>query len=90
MALVHSESQSIKPFDIDGTLIIPVERTLRIQPPGMWGVFLWRRPSEVVVQHVNGSDEVISIQDATRKVQLSILIIGLIGSILIWLFNRNR
>jgi len=89
MALVRVENLAVKPFDINGTLIVPIEKSTRIQPPGMWGLFHWRRPSAVVVQHQNGSDEVIPIQDATRRAQLLLLGIGLLGSFLIWLLNRS-
>jgi hypothetical protein len=90
MALVHTENLAVKPIDMNGTLIVPIEKSVRIQPPGMWGLLLLRRPSAVVVQHLNGSDEVIPIQDATRRAQFLLLGIGLLGSLLIWVLNRNR
>lgn len=88
-ALVHTENLAGKPINMDGRLIVPIEKSVRVQPPGFWGLFLWRRPSVVVVQHQNGSDEIILIQDKTRRAQLLLLGIGLFGSLLIWLLNRN-
>jgi hypothetical protein len=90
MALVHTENLAAKPIELDDTLIVPVEKSSRIQPPGMWGLLLWRRPVSVIVQHTNGSEEIIPVQDATRRAQLLLIGIGLVGSILIWLLNRNR
>jgi hypothetical protein len=89
MPLIHSENRAGKPIDLDGTLIVPIEKSARMQPPGMWGLLLWRRPSAVVVQHPNGSEEVIQIQDSTRTAQITLLGIALIGSLLIWLINKK-
>jgi hypothetical protein len=54
----------------------------------MWGALFWHRPSAVVVQHPDGTDEVIQIEDPTRKAQLFLLGIGLIGSLLIIFMNK--
>jgi len=89
MTLIHTEDRTGKPLEVGGTFIVPVEKSIKIQPPGMWGVFIWRRPSAVIVQHPDGTDEVIAIQDPTRQAILTLLGFGLIGSYLIWLVNKT-
>lgn len=90
MALVHAENRAGKPVQIGDVQLIPIEKTTRFQPPGMWGVLLWRRPAAVIVQHMDGSEEVLQIQDQTRQAQLGLLGIGLLGAFLIWLVYRIR
>ena len=89
MALIHTENRAGKPIDANGTLIVPIEKLTRMQPPGMWGLLLWRRPAAVAVQYPNGSDEVINIPDPTRQFQIILLSIGVIGSLVIWLFKKR-
>ena len=87
MGLIHTENRAGKPIQVVDYHIIPVERTHRVQPPGMWGVLLWRRPSAVIIQHPDAPDEVIEIQDTTRQAQIFLLALGLVTSILILLLK---
>jgi hypothetical protein len=89
MALVHTENRVGKPVRINGYQLIPIEKSSRLQPPGMWGVLLWHHPSAVVVQHPDGSNEVIEIRDPTRKAQLILLGIGLIGTLFMLFMNKR-
>ena len=89
MALVHSENRAGKPIRVADYHLIPIEKLLHIQPPGMWGVLLWRRPSSLVIQHPDGPDEVIEIQDPTRQAQIFLLAFGLVTSIIIMLLNSR-
>jgi hypothetical protein len=87
MALVKTEKLAGIPIQAGSARLIPVETATRFQPPGMWGVLLWRRPTAVVVQHAGGDEEVIPIRDATRQAQLTLLGIGLLGSLLVLMAN---
>jgi hypothetical protein len=89
MVLIHTENRAGKPIDADGTILVPIEKSTRIQPSGMWGFLIWRRPAAVVVQYSNGSEEIIQIQDSTRRAQIFLIIIGVLGSVVIWLFNKD-
>jgi hypothetical protein len=89
MAFVHTENRAGKPVRVDDYQLIPIEKSYRWQPPGMWGVLLWHRPSAVVVQHPDSSSEVIEIHDPTRKAQLILLGIGLVGSLFILFLNKK-
>jgi amino acid transporter len=88
MGLIHTENRAGKPIQIAGYQFVPIEKSSRMQPPGKWGVLFWRRPSAVVVQHPDGTDEVIEIQDQTRKAQAILLGIGLVGSFLILYMSK--
>ena len=89
MALVHSENRAGKPIRVADYHLIPIEKLLHIQPPGMWGVLLWRRPSSLVIQHPDGPDEVLEIQDQTRQAQIFLLAFGVVTSIIIMLLNTR-
>ena len=89
MALVHSENRAGKPIRVADYSLIPIQRLVHIQPPGMWGVLVWRRPSSLVIQHPDGPDEVIEIQDPTRQAQIFLLAFGLVTSIIIMLLNSR-
>ena len=87
MALVQIENRAGKPVHIGGVKLIQIEKTTRVQPPGLWGILFWRRPVAVVVQHPDSSKEVLPIEDQTRQAQLMLLGIGLLGAILIRFYN---
>ena len=90
MSLIQLENHVGKPIKTGEYKIIPIEQSLQVQPPGMWGFFFWRKPSSVVVEYPDGSDEIIEIQDVTRLAQISIWGIALFIPFVIWLFNRSR
>lgn len=88
MALIHTENRAGKPIEVGEFKLIPIEKSSRIQPPGMWGVLRWHRPSAVVIQHPGCVDEVIEIEDPTRKAQIVLLGVGLIGSLILIIFKK--
>ena len=73
MSLVQLENRVGKPIKAGPYKIIPIEQSFQVQPPGMRGFLFWRKPSSVVVQHPNGTDEVLDIPDVTRQAQIGIL-----------------
>jgi len=87
-----SEERVGKPINVSGYNLYPVEKLSQYQPHGMSGVISWHRPSAVIIQHKDGSKEVIKIQDPTRKAQFILLAFGLTGSMLMLLmaFLRNK
>jgi len=89
MGLIHTENRAGKPIRVADYHIIPVERLHRVQPPGMWAILLWRRPSAVIIQHPGAPDEVIEIQDTTRQAQIFTLALGLVISIIILLLKSR-
>ncbi len=90
MALVKTEKLAAAPIQAGQARLVPIETATRWQPPGMWGVLLWKRPTAMLVQHPDGTEEMLPIQDVTRQAQLTLLGIGLLGSILLFLVNQIR
>jgi len=87
MPLIHTEKRVGKPINGVGYKITPIEKSYQVQPPGMWGVLRWKRPFAVVIHHPDGVEQVLNIEDQTRKAQFLILGIGLAGSILLLLMT---
>jgi hypothetical protein len=87
--LVNVENYAGQTIRLGEAKVIPVEKSVRLQPPGMWGFLSWRRPSLVLVEHPDGSEQIIKVQDPTRQAQIVLLIIGIVGSLAIWLFNQR-
>jgi hypothetical protein len=54
----------------------------------MWSFFFWRKPSSVIVEHPDGSDEVLEIQDVTRQAQIVLISIAAIVPFVAWLIQR--
>ena len=72
------------------TGLVLIEKSVSLQPPGMWGFFFWRRPAAVVVEHPEAGREVLEIPDVTRQAQLSILGLSLLITALAWLIIQLR
>jgi len=83
MSLIHTRKHVQNTYQLNDKKIMPIMKSTRIQPPAMWGVFFWHRPSAVLVQDPTRTDEIIEIEDPTRKAQLLLLGIGILVSLLI-------
>ena len=90
MSLIQLENRVGKPIKVGPYKIVPIEGSLQLQPPGMRGFFFWRKPSSVVVQYPDGSDEILEIPDITRQAQISLVSFALIFSLVVWLIGRKR
>ena len=90
MSLIQLENRVGKPIKAGPYKIVPIEGSLQLQPPGMRGFFFWRKPSSVVVQYPDGSDEILEIPDITRQAQISLVSFALIFSMVVWLIGRKR
>jgi hypothetical protein len=69
--------------------ITPLVKRTCMQPPNYRWFFSWQRPKAVVVEVPGGHQEMLPIPDATRRAQFTLLGIGLLGSLLIWLAFRK-
>lgn len=69
--------------------ITPVSQVVRLRFPGMQGGLVWNRPHSVRVQAADGSERVLPVDDVTRLTQLSLLALGLLGGLLVWLISRR-
>lgn len=88
--MIQVEERVGEPHQLADYCIFPVEKRHIIQPPGMRWVIFWHRPSAVIIQQKDGSDEILKIGDPTRKAQLILLAISLVGSLLLLLSGTNR
>ncbi len=88
--LINVETRVSKPVHAGDIRITPIAKTLRVQPPGYWGFLCWSRPTAVIVQTPDWQEHVLPIRDVTRQAQFILLAIGILGSLLIWLFNQNN
>ena len=71
--------------------LIPLAQSTKVGPPGTLIGLFWDRPVAVVVRGSRGGQQVLPIVDITRRAQLILLGIGLLGSFLLWLaFGRQR
>ena len=90
MSLVQYENRVGRPIKAGPYKLIPIEQSFQLQPPGMWGVLFWRKPASIVVQHPNGTDEVLEVPDVTRQAQVSILGLTLFITLIFGLFTFIR
>ena len=87
---IDAKTQAGQPIKVGNLEIVPLVRKLRMQPPDFRAILLWGTPKAVIVQDSDGNQEVLPIQDVTRKVQLLLMGFGFLGSLLIWLSLRSR
>lgn len=90
MSLIQYENRVGQAIKTGPYQVIPIETSLQMQPPGMRTFLFWRKPASVIVQHPDGSDEVLQIPDITRQAQISLVIIAMIIASAFWLINRTR
>ncbi len=88
--LIDAKIQAGQAIRASNFEFVPLVRKIRIQPPDYRGILLWGTPEAVVVQSPNGDQAVFPIRDHTRRAQMLLLGIGLLGSFLIWLTLRWR
>ncbi|HEY62242.1 MAG: hypothetical protein J7L73_08875 [Anaerolineales bacterium] len=88
--LIRIQTRAIPKISTKNYEITPFVKSIRIQPPGFWGILIWNRPSAIAVETKQGDQRIISITDYTRLAQLIILGIGIVGSILLLVFNRKN
>ena len=88
MSLIQYKNRVGKPIKAGPYKLVPIEKSLQCQPPGMRMFCFWRKPASVVVQHPDGSDQVLEIPDITRQAQISLISFALIFSLVFWLITQ--
>lgn len=91
MSLIEFETHVGEPVSIRYTKakVVPFSTTTIFGNKNLPFGILWTRPASVAVHHPDGSIDVLKIEDVTRKIQLGILGIGILGSILTALAYGN-
>jgi len=73
-----------------GNQITPLAQVVRLGLPGIDGGLIWNRPVAVRVKLQDSQEQVLPVIDVTRLAQITVLGLGLLGSLLIWLLWRKR
>jgi hypothetical protein len=78
-----------KTLQVGKTRLIPFAQSYRLIIPGFPGGLVWNRPVSVLTVYPDGSEVVTPIPDVTRRIQIMIWTIGLIGVFVFGLSNRK-
>ncbi len=87
--LISVTTKSVNSIRMGRYTVTPFAKSVRIQPPGFRGIFIWNRPHALAIKTSDGVEKIYTIPDVTRYAQYLILGIGLIGSLVIWLVYRK-
>ncbi len=85
--LIHWETQSSTPVEVDNKTITPQTKSLSVRLPYVG--FVWNRPSGVLIEE-NGRVDYQPINDVTRTALIAFFAITLIVSLLAFLGRRTR
>jgi len=92
---ISIRKSSGKPVPVGNLELTPISQALVIHAPGQVHGLVWNRPVAVRVKRVEAPGAEmpatqVPVYDYTRRAQMLILGVGLLGSALIWLIFRNR
>jgi hypothetical protein len=89
--LLQTETHAGEPISAGDTQLIPMAQSFTLRPPGAQAGLIWNRPVSVVTRDPNGEEHILPVIDVTRQAQITLLALGLIGSLIIWLsFRKHR
>ncbi len=83
-------TQEGPPLQVGDQTVTVVSRALRWTWPMGFGGIVWNRPVAVKIRAASGVEHVLPVVDETRRRQIMIFILGLIGAILISMLFRPR
>ncbi len=87
-SLIQYETRMGEPFDSPGGRITPFSKALIIRFPWKRGGLVWNRPASVLVTGKDGQEQVIPVEDVTRKVVWVLMGGILAGAIVAGLLTR--
>lgn len=87
--LINQQTMLGEPIRSGNYEITPLAKRISIQAPNYRWFLSWQRPKAVVVEMPGGHQEILPIEDVTRRSQFILMGIGLLGSLLIWLVFRK-
>ena len=87
--ILIQETSAGEPVQVNNLTVYPVARSYRINMPGARGGVVWNRPLAVIVEDNQGTRQVLTVIDRTRRLQIAILGAGLVITLLTWLIFRN-
>lgn len=80
------ETQSGAPIQFRDLQLIPFARSVYLQVPGLRGGLIWNRPASVLVIDAEGREQVLPVQDLTRRIVWTLL--G--GTLILWLLVKGK
>ena len=89
-SVVHIETREGTPIPVGNLQLTPLSRAIRLQLGRLPIGLVWNRPLAVRVCTPDGQIQELPVQDVTRRTQLALLGVGLIGALLIWLARPRR
>ncbi len=87
---VSVETSAGKSIQAGGATITPFATSLRIGPPNLPFGMVWNRPTSILIQSVDGQEEVRQVPDITRQVLWGLLGMTLVMAALMWVINRKN
>jgi hypothetical protein len=87
---IQIETRGGDPISSNGITLTPFARSVRIQFPGLHGGIIWNRPVSVLALYPDGHEDILPVQDETRRVQFALLGAGLFSGIFMWLISRRK
>jgi len=90
MPQIGFEIQRGEPVTAGGIQVTPLTKTFKLPIPTISGGLIWNRPFAVEVRTADGNEWSLPVPDVTRRAQIALLAMGLIGVLLIGLVSRNR
>ncbi len=83
-------TQEGQPLQVGDQTVTVVSRALRWTWPMGFGGVVWNRPVAVKIRTASGVEHVLPVVDETRRRQIMIFALGLVGAILISMLFRPR
>jgi len=92
MPQIQYEIQRGQTLTVGETQVTPLAKTFHIAIPSpvFLGSLVWNRPYAVEVRTAGGEVWSLPVPDITRRAQIALLAMGLIGALLIGLVSRKR
>ena len=78
------------PLKVGDQTITVISRALRWTWPMGFGGIVWNRPVAVKIQTASGVEHVLPVVDETRRRQIMIFALGMVGAMLISMLFRPR
>jgi hypothetical protein len=76
--------------DFQGWRVVPFVKTVRLQVPGMQGGMVWTRPATVLAIAPDGTEQVLPVQDVTRRVVALLFGAGLVAWFVTFFLRRRK
>jgi hypothetical protein len=87
--LLRIETLTGQPIKVKGAQLRVRSQVVQLRLPVITGGLIWNRPVAVLVQAVDGQDQLLPIPDLTRTAVLALTVLSLAMAFLLMLFRRK-